>query len=60
MGIQEACYCGIPMLNIPFFADQFLNVKNSQELGVSIQVDYENITKEHLLEALKRITQDPG
>lgn len=59
MGTQEARYCGVPTLGIPFFADQFLNIKQSEAMGLSIQVTYEDITKETMLTALKRLMQDP-
>lgn len=59
MGTQEAVYCGVPTLGIPFFSDQFLNVKNSEALGLLIQVNYDDITKGSILNALKRLTQDP-
>lgn len=59
MGTQEARYCGVPTLGIPFFADQFLNIKQAEAMGLSIQVTYEDITKEIMLRALKRLMQDP-
>lgn len=58
MGTQEARYCGIPTLGIPFFADQFLNIKQSEAMGLSIQINYEDITKETMLNALKSLMQD--
>lgn len=59
MGTQEARYCGIPTLGIPFFADQFLNIKQSETMGLSIKVAYEDITKETMYNALKSLMQDP-
>lgn len=59
MGTQEARYCGVPTLGIPFFADQFLNIKQSAAMGLSLQVDYEDITKEAMLHALKSLMEDP-
>lgn len=59
MGTQEARYCGIPTLGIPFFADQFLNLKQSEAMNLSIRLHYEEITKETMVYALKRLMQDP-
>lgn len=59
MGTQEARYCGVPTLGIPIFADQFLNVKQSEAMGLSIRIHYDEITKEAMLSALKRLMHDP-
>lgn len=59
MGTQEALYCGVPTLGIPFFADQFLNVKQCEAMGLSIQITYDEITKENMLKALESLMEDP-
>lgn len=55
MGMQEAYYCGIPTLGIPIFADQFLNIKQAEAKGLSIQLFYDDITKEAVLNALNNL-----
>lgn len=59
MGTQEAIYCGIPILGIPMFADQFLNAKQSVAIGISKLVQYESITKESFLDAAKTLLERP-
>lgn len=59
MGTQEAIHCGVPTLGIPFFADQFLNVKQSVLMGIAKQVNYEEISKESFSDALKSLLEDP-
>ncbi|KAF2882089.1 hypothetical protein ILUMI_24092 [Ignelater luminosus] len=59
MGTQEAIYCGIPRLGIPLFADQLLNLKASEAMGLAISVDYNEITKENVLNAAKTLLEDP-
>lgn len=59
MGTQEAIYCGVPRLGIPLFADQLLNLKASEAMGLAIPVDYEEITKENILNAAKTLLEDP-
>ncbi|XP_066247354.1 UDP-glycosyltransferase UGT5-like isoform X2 [Euwallacea similis] len=59
MGTQEAIYCGIPVLGIPIFADQSLNIKYAEAMGYAIMVDYEDISKERLLEAARKLLENP-
>uniref|UniRef100_A0AAR5PJR7 UDP-glucuronosyltransferase n=1 Tax=Dendroctonus ponderosae TaxID=77166 RepID=A0AAR5PJR7_DENPD len=59
MGTQEAVYCGIPVLGIPIFADQSLNIKYTEAMGFGIMVDYEKITKETLVIAAGKLLEDP-
>lgn len=59
MGTQEAVYCGIPRIGIPIFADQELNIENSEKMGLAIKVAYNKITKETVLNAARKLLEDP-
>lgn len=59
MGTQEAVYCGIPVLGIPLFADQSLNIKFAEAAGYGIMVNFETLSKESLLTAATKLLTDP-
>lgn len=59
MSTQEAIYCGVPRLGIPFFADQDLNVRQSEILGLAKRVTLSQISKETVLNALKDLISNP-
>lgn len=39
MGTLEALHCGVPMLGIPLFADQGVNMDMYKGLGIAESVD---------------------
>jgi glucuronosyltransferase len=55
MGIQEAVHAGVPIVGIPFFADQEYNIINCVLKGTAIMVPYDSITKESVASALDTI-----
>ncbi|XP_069674520.1 UDP-glycosyltransferase UGT5-like [Periplaneta americana] len=59
-GTLEAVYCGVPMLGIPISYDQHLNIKTSVAKEVALHLDYEFVTEEVLLEALKKLLYEPS
>ncbi|KAL0278210.1 UNVERIFIED_CONTAM: hypothetical protein PYX00_000095 [Menopon gallinae] len=59
MGTQEAVTAGVPMLGIPFFADQQFNVINYQDKGFAIVLQLEDITEETVREALRELLGNP-
>lgn len=58
MGTQEAIYCGVPRIGIPIFADQELNIENSERMGLAIKVAYDRITKDTVLSAARKLLED--
>jgi glucuronosyltransferase len=59
MGTMEAVYSGVPMVGIPLFGDQFHNVKNFEDEGILVRLDYTSITKENVLKALRKVLENP-
>lgn len=59
MGTQEAVHTGMPIVGIPFFADQEYNILNLASRGIAVMVPYDSITKESLSRALDTVLHDP-
>ncbi|XP_018319636.1 UDP-glucuronosyltransferase 2B31 [Agrilus planipennis] len=60
MGTQEGIYCGVPTLGLPIFADQELNIANSQARGLALKLKFNEITKESFLTAVRTLLEDPS
>lgn len=48
MGSHEAITHAIPMIGIPIFADQYVNLKLLVERGIAICLNHQDITEEKL------------
>lgn len=59
MGSQEAIYCGVPSIGIPFFGDQQLNVHHSEALGIGAIIQYNEINNSRFLKIIKQVLEDP-
>lgn len=55
---QEAVYCGVPRIGIPLFADQEINIRTSEKLGIAKRLSYGKITKEIVVKTVKEILED--
>lgn len=55
----EAAYFGKPLLGVPFFADQFNNIKKITRRNGGIQLDLDSLTEEKIAAAVKDITTNP-
>ncbi|XP_077033257.1 UDP-glucuronosyltransferase 2A1-like isoform X2 [Agelaius phoeniceus] len=54
-GLYEAIYHGIPMVGIPMFADQHDNLAHMVAKGAAVQVDFNTMKTQDLVDALKTV-----
>ncbi|XP_039303799.1 UDP-glucosyltransferase 2 isoform X1 [Solenopsis invicta] len=59
MGTQEAVSCGVPMIGLPLFADQFTNINAYVARNIAIRLDVKTLTEKSMDAALNAILQDP-
>lgn len=53
--MEEAISNAVPVVGMPFFADQPINVKKMVDLGIAISVDYTTVDKESLKSAIMEV-----
>ncbi|KAL3289118.1 hypothetical protein HHI36_003558 [Cryptolaemus montrouzieri] len=58
-GTTEAVYHGVPMLGIPFFADQKFNIGSMSEVGLAVTLDVDRITEQTFYAALEELLTNP-
>ncbi|XP_069682313.1 UDP-glycosyltransferase UGT5-like isoform X2 [Periplaneta americana] len=60
LGTTEAVYAGVPMVGIPMFGDQAMNVKAIEVAGMGLTLDLNDITKENVLRVLRTVLYEPS
>ncbi|EDW96877.1 UDP-glucosyltransferase 2 [Drosophila yakuba] len=60
LSTMESIYHGKPVVGIPFFGDQFMNMARAEQMGYGITVKYAQLTASLFRSAIDRITGDPG
>lgn len=55
LSTQEAIYHGVPMIGIPIFGDQLLNVKRAERKGFGLLLPFDNITETSVKWAITEI-----
>ena len=58
LSTQEAAYHGVPVLGIPIFADQDLNMKQAAAKGFGLTLEILDFTEETLEELLRKLLED--
>lgn len=56
--MEEEIVKGVPLVAMPFFADQPLNVRKMVELGIARSIDPSRMTKDGLKEALLDVAEN--
>ncbi|KAF2898584.1 hypothetical protein ILUMI_07591 [Ignelater luminosus] len=59
LSIIEALHRGVPMVGIPCFAEQRLNLKNCVKHGYAIMISLDELTEYSLYDAIMEILNDP-
>ncbi|XP_025161174.1 UDP-glucuronosyltransferase-like [Harpegnathos saltator] len=55
LGIQEAVYCGVPILGMPLYGDQHLNMAYLVEKGLALRLNFQDFSYEQLRSNLNEL-----
>ncbi|KAH8362558.1 hypothetical protein KR200_004605 [Drosophila serrata] len=58
-GTQEAVHNGVPILGMPVYCDQHLNINQAKKAGYALDLDYRKVTEEELRESLLELIENP-
>lgn len=60
MGTTEAVMSGVPMIGIPLFGDQKINIENYVNKKVAVSLgDIYDLTEDKLFNAINTVLKDP-
>lgn len=57
--VEESTYNAVPMVGVPFFADQFTNIKLVEQKGYGKLIEYLDITENTLHAAINELLTNP-
>ena len=58
LSTQEATYHGVPLIGIPIFADQDLNIAQAERAGYALTIEILNLSEEKLENAIHQILHE--
>ncbi|XP_034243006.1 2-hydroxyacylsphingosine 1-beta-galactosyltransferase-like [Thrips palmi] len=59
LSTQEASYHGVPIVGVPFFADQIGYAQKTEKIGIGRRVQYQAITEDSFYEAVADVVNNP-
>ncbi|KAK5638203.1 hypothetical protein RI129_012498 [Pyrocoelia pectoralis] len=57
--LEEAIFAHVPMIGVPFYADQPYNVKKIARKGIGLEINPKHLEKEHLKDAILEVINNP-
>lgn len=54
-GTQEAVYHAVPILGMPFYCDQYFNLRKGEDNGYAITLNFQTLTSEQLKNGLQQL-----
>ncbi|EDW38379.1 GL12044 [Drosophila persimilis] len=55
----ESIHHGKPVLGLPFFYDQFLNVERARQAGFGLSLDHKSLTQQDFKHTIERLLKEP-
>lgn len=60
LSVTEAIFYGVPMIGIPIFGDQKMNLARASRQGIVQVIPFQELTEERLLSAITEVLNDPS
>ncbi|XP_062541390.1 uncharacterized protein LOC134209418 [Armigeres subalbatus] len=60
LGSTESLHHGKPMVGVPIYGDQRLNMARAEKAGYGAQIEYENLSKETICHAIHKVLDNPS
>lgn len=58
LSYQEAVHYKVPLVGLPFSADQYVNVNRMVELGIGKRLDYYSMNEKEAITVIKEVMEN--